>query len=109
MATTTDLSLRILQKLKVLGANEPADPDDLVKALEKLKAAHYAFSVRDLVQWTLNTIPTYAEEPYVMMAAYLGADEFDAVPNQTWPLIATTDLQRAVNLPAAAVTPAVYY
>ena len=105
MATLNDLATRVLEKLKVLGSNEPADAADLVKATEKLKAAHYAFSIRDLVQWTLTTIPTYAEEPYVMMAAYLGADEFDAVPNQTWPLIATTDLQRAVNLPAVDVTP----
>jgi hypothetical protein len=105
MATTTDLSLRILQKLKALGSNEPADADDLVKALEKLKAAHYAFRIRGLVRWTLNTIPDYAEEPYVLMAAFLGAAEFDAVPDQTWPLIATTDLQRAANLPAVDVTP----
>lgn len=109
MATLNQLGTRVLQKLKVVAANEAPDAADLQKAVEKVKAAHYAFGVQELVQWTLNDIPPYAEEPYVMMGAFLAADDFETEGSQSWPMLATTELQRAVNLPAACVTPAVYF
>lgn len=109
MATLNQLGTRVLQKLKVVAANEAPDAADLAKAVEKIKAAHYAFGVQELVQWTLNDIPPYADEPYAMMGAFLAADDFEAEVNQAWPVMATTELQRAVNLPYCGVTPAVYF
>jgi hypothetical protein len=92
-----------------LAANESPSAADREKALEKLKAAHYSFETQQLVQWTMNTIPGYAEEPYVQMAAYLAADDFEAPGNPAWLSFAMMELQRAVNLPAVESTPAVYF
>lgn len=93
----------------MLAANEAPSAADREKALEKLKAAHYGFQTQRLVQWTLNDIPGYAEEPYVQMAAFLAADDFEAPGNPMWLSYATTEMQRAMNLPATEGTPAVYY
>ncbi len=109
MATLTELAPRVLHKLKVLAANEAPSGADQQKAIEKLKAAHYGFQTQRLVQWTLNDIPGFAEEPYVQMAAFLAADDFEAPGNPAWLAYATMELQRAVNLPAIDDTPAVYY
>lgn len=109
MATLNQLGARVLRKLQVLAANEAADPADLAVAVEKLKAAHYAFRVQQLAAWTLNDIPDFAEEPYVMMAAFLAVGEFEAQAMPSWPMQATTELQRAANLPAADTTPAEYF
>lgn len=109
MATLNQLGTRVLQLLQVVAANEAPDPADLAKAVEKLKAAHYAFGVQDLAPWTLRDIPTFAEEPYVMMAAFRAATDFEAEQKPEWPVLATTELQRAANLPACGTTPAVYF
>ncbi|OUM01668.1 hypothetical protein [Variovorax sp. JS1663] len=109
MATLNQLGTRVLQMLEVLAANEAADPADLAVVVQKLKAAHYAFRVQELAAWTLNDIPDFAEEPYVLMAAFLAAATFSVAPNAMWPMQATTELQRAANLPAADTTPAEYF
>lgn len=109
MATLTDLAPRVLQKLKVLAADEAPSAADREKALEKLKAAHYSFGVQSLAQWTMNDVPPYAEEPYVAMAAFLAADDFEAEAKDFWPAWAMTELQRAANIPALPTTYAVDY
>lgn len=109
MATLNELGTRVLQKLRVLAANEAPASADLLKAVEKIKAAHYAFGVQQLVRWTLNDIPPAAEEPYVMMGAYLAANDFESQADPVWPVMSTTELQRMANLPALAVTPAEYF
>jgi hypothetical protein len=109
MATLNQLGTRVLHKLQVLAANQAADPADLAKVVEKLRAAHYAFRVQELAAWTLADIPDFAEEPYVGMAAFLAASDFAAQADPSWAMLATTELQRAANLPAASVTPAEYF
>lgn len=93
----------------MIAAQEPGSAADLAKALEKIKAAHYSFGTQQIAQWTLNDIPPYAEEPYVCMAAFLCASEFERPADPSWPAYALLELQRAANLPALNVTPAEYF
>lgn len=93
----------------MLAANESPSAADLVKAIEKVKAAHYSFGVQRIAQWTLNDIPPYAEEPYVAMAAYLMAPDFSADADPNWVAFATVELQRATNLPSNATVQTEYF
>lgn len=76
MATRRELAARVLRKLMVLAAGETASAEDQQLAEEKLEAVHAALQVDGLARWTLQDIPKFAEEPYVMMAAFLGARDF---------------------------------
>ena len=78
MATLTqqELATRILHKLRVLDPRETADADDAVRALEALQEAHFALRGDGLVRWTLNDIPPEVQAAYVMLAAFLCADDY---------------------------------
>ncbi len=76
MATITELAKRVLRKLTVLAPGEPGDAHDLEVAVEKLKAVHASLKKEELLQWTLQDIPDWAEEPYITMAAFLLGPEF---------------------------------
>ena len=109
MATIDELGTKVLQKLGVVAADEAPEPSDLAKAVEKVKAAHYAFGVQELAPFTLSDIPTYAEEPYVQMGAFLAAYDFEKQPDASWAALSTTELQRAANLKTSGIVPAEYF
>lgn len=71
-----DLATRVLEKITVLAAGETASAADLKKAREKLAAVHAALDAENLLRWTKNDLPVWAQEPYVMMAGTLAAPEF---------------------------------
>ena len=78
MATQSDLAVRVLRKLRRLGTNQTAQPNDLLIAKQKLRAAHVSLQKDKRLRWTIQTMPEAAEEPYVFMAAFLAAPEFGA-------------------------------
>ena len=97
MATMNELATRMLQKLGVIEASEEPAAADLQKAVEKIRAAQYALEAEGLVRWTLADVPNYAQEPLVMMAAFLGADDFKQERDPSWMAQGLTMVQRGVN------------
>lgn len=76
MATPDDLATRVLKKLQILGLGQTASPEDSQAALEKIQAVHASVSKDERVRWTLQRVPQAAEEPYVLMAAFLLSPEY---------------------------------
>lgn len=83
-ATINDLAIRVLKKLKVWELGQSPNPEDILTAEEKLRAVHASIRKDDRVRWTLNSLPMAAEEPYVLMAAFLAGPEFTAPVEQLW-------------------------
>jgi len=108
MVTVTDLAVRTLEKLQVLGAEVPS-ARDLKKAEDAVRTAHAQFKVWDILRWTLSDIPDYAEEPYVLMAAYNCADDFQVPQLDKWQVAAYRQLCAAANLHAQGPTQAEYF
>lgn len=109
MATMTDLAIRTLQKLQALGLDEIASAEDKQKAEEKLRVAHTFLRTQSLVRWTLNDIPDFAEEPYVMVAAYFATSDFGMADRPDLLANGMKIIQAAVNLPSAGTTQAEYF
>lgn len=109
MATVRDLALRVLQKLLVVDAAEAGAATDLGKAEEKLRAVHADLRVNKLVRWTLQDIPDYAEEPYVMMAAFLASPEFSRIPQPALWQAGLAMIQEAVSLGNAGTVHTEYF
>lgn len=76
-----DLANRVLIKATVLAPGESADAADLLLGRQKLVAVHEALRAADLLRWSEKNIPLFAQEPYVMMAAFLAAPEFSKAPD----------------------------
>lgn len=76
MATQTELAIRVLQNLKVLGTGQSASVEDLQIAEQKIRAVHATLKSDQRVRWTIQSIPVEAEEPYVFMASFLAAPAF---------------------------------
>lgn len=76
MATKNELALRLLRKLGVVGAGQTASADDLLIAEEKIVAAHDTLVSMNRARWTLNDVPGYAAEGYVLMALPFAGPEF---------------------------------
>lgn len=108
-ATKRDLGPRVLRKLSVLGAGETAEADDIDLVNEKLEAVHAALRTRGLLRWTLNAVPDFAQESYVLMAAFLAAPEFQRVPDVTMWASGMREIETAVALPNAGTTQAEYF
>lgn len=98
-ATQTDLAIRVLQKLRVLGVGQPAAAEDLDKAKEALVAAHASLSKDERVRWTMQTLPIAAEMPYVLLAAVLCAEDFGAQPNPGWGSWAEREITALITTP----------
>lgn len=98
MATVTELARRVLGKLKVLDAVETPAAADLAKAEEKVRAAHALLKAEGLLRWTLADIPDYAEEPYVLLGAFLAADDFATLKEPDWLVIGMRQIQRGVHV-----------
>lgn len=95
--------------MQVLGADETPDAADLQKAAEKIRAVHASLKVKRLLRWTLANIPDYAEEPYVLMAAFMAADDFQVAAKTEWYLQGLAQFQEAANLPASGPTQTEYF
>ena len=78
MATKSELALRLLRKLGVVGAGQTASADDQERAEEKISAVHDALVSLGKPRWTLSAVPEYAAEAYALMAAVLAGPEFGA-------------------------------
>lgn len=99
MATISDLAKRTLQKLQVLAAGETPSAEDQELVVTKLMAVHAYLRKEDLLRWTVQDIPDYAEEPYVMMAAFLAAEDFGRVVSAANWQGGLSLIQSAVALP----------
>lgn len=71
-----DLANRVLIKTTVLAPGEAATAEDLALARQKLAAVHESLRAHELLRWTEKDVPAFAQEPYVIMAAFLAAPEF---------------------------------
>lgn len=107
--TVTDLAIRALKKSGNLGAQETANAADLQLAKEKIKATHQAVKIEGLLRWTLSNVPAYAEEPYVMMTAFLLQPEFQQPQDPSLWSMGLRQIQRGVNLPSVGTTQAEYF
>lgn len=103
-ATLTDLATRVLQKIGVLGVGQAAAPEDLSVAQQKVRAVHASIRKDDRVRWTINDLPEAAEEPYVMMAAFLAAPEFETAQDQNWWLWGEREITALVKTPSSGRT-----
>lgn len=109
MATLNDLAIRTLLKMQVLGQDETASPADLQRATGLVRGVHAFLRTEKLLRWTFADIPDYAEEPYVMMAAYNGAPDFQVERDPEGWARGLRMIQSAVNLPSAGRTQAEYF
>lgn len=69
-------------------------------AEQKVRAVHYSLDARGRVRWDLYSIPTFAEEDYVLMAAVLLGPECGVKADPNWSVMAEMDLMRIVSLPS---------
>jgi hypothetical protein len=97
--TPAELAVRVLRKIKVLGANETASAEDLAVATQSVLDAHNALEVQRLTRWTLQDIPRQVELGYVLMAAYLAADEFVVPKEPEWMGQGLRTVQAFVHIP----------
>lgn len=98
-ATQTDLAIRVLQKLRVLGVGQSASAEDLQVAKQALTAAHASLRKDERVRWTLQALPEAAELPYVLMAASMCADDFGAQANPGWGAWAEREITALITTP----------
>lgn len=109
MATISDLAKRTLQKLQVLAAGETPEAEDQELVVNKLRAVHAYLREEGLLRWTMQDIPDYAEEPYVMMAAFLAQEDFGrTVLPANWSG-GLSLIQSAVSLPSTGPVRAEYF
>lgn len=109
MADFNTLAPRVLMKLGVLGAEETPSSPDFVLAVDKLRAVHAWLKGERLLQWVMTDIPDFAEEPYVMMAAFMTTDEFGKEPRQDWWQAGLRSINAAINVRNIGSTPAEYF
>lgn len=109
MAAIRDLAPRVLRKLMVLAAGETASAEDYELAVEKLKAVHSYLEIEGLVRWTMQDIPMFAEEPYVSMAAFLSANEFERSPDPGMWEIGLRQIQSGIALKSSGTTYTEYF
>lgn len=83
----------------MLDPQEPAGPDDLAKAVEKLEAAHFTLRAQGLVRWTLNDIPEEVQEAYVYLGAALAAPDYAAQADPTWGAQGLRMVQTYIHVP----------
>jgi hypothetical protein len=99
MATVEELAVRVLKKIKVLGATETANDDDRAEAVQAIKDAHYALSVETVLRWTLADIPKEVEMPYVLIGAFYAADAFSVPRDPQWWPMGVKQVQAFVHIP----------
>lgn len=109
MATLNDLAIRTLEKLQVLGQDETASPADLAKAVQKVRSVHALLKAKGVLRWTLSDIPDYAEEPYVILACYFAAPDFQVERDPEGKRMGMDMIYEAINLPSVGPIAAEYF
>lgn len=109
MATNIELAPRVLRKLGILAVGQTASAEDQELALQKLKAVHASLKADGALRWTLGEIPDFAEEPYVMMAAYLAAPEFGLAADPSAWMFGLSEIQSGVRLRSIGPVCAEYF
>lgn len=98
MATPDDLAIRVLQQLQILGVGQSASAEEKLAALQKIQAVHASIEKDERVRWTLQRVPLAAQEPYVLMAAFLLAPQFPQVNDvSNWWQWGQTEINRLVS------------
>jgi hypothetical protein len=69
-------------------------------AEQKIRAVQWSLEARGRARWTMYDVPSWAEEPLVMMAASLLGPECGVKPDPNWQQMAEMDLMRIVSLPS---------
>jgi hypothetical protein len=69
-------------------------------AEQKIRAVQWSLEARGRARWSLFDIPSWAEEPLVLMAATLLAPEVGVKADPNWAPAAEMDLMRIVSLPS---------
>lgn len=74
--TKSQIALRLLQKMGVVGAGQTASSSDQEKAEEKISTVHDHLCSINKVRWSLAAVPEYAGEAYALMASVLAGPDF---------------------------------
>ncbi len=101
MSAPEELAVRALRKLKVIGATETAEAEDLELAIQGVRDAHNFFSNQGLLRWTLDDIPEEVDLGYVLMAAFFMAPDFVQPQEASWATGGLGTVQSFVNLPTS--------
>lgn len=109
-ATKRQLAIRLLRKLEVIGDGQTPSDSDIEIAEQHLNAVHALLLAERKLKWTWSDIPVYAEMPYVMLGAFLSAQEFGKQADPSMWQVGMTLLNRANTAPVAdAPTSAEYF
>lgn len=101
MATKRDLAIRLLQKLEVVGDGQTASDSDIEIAERALDGVQALLLAEKKLKWTWDSIPAYAEFPYVFMGAFLCAADFGKPNDPGLWQIGMTMLNRANTAPVS--------
>ena len=74
----SEIALRLLRKMGLVGAGQTASADDQAIAEEKVSAVHDALVSLGKPRWTLAAVPEYAAEGYALMGTVLAGPDFGA-------------------------------
>lgn len=109
-ATKRQLAIRLLQKLEVVGDGQTASDSDIEIAERGLDGVHALLLAERKLKWTWADVPVYAEFPYVMLGAFLSAQDFGKPADTGMWQVGMTLLNRANTAPVAdAPTSAEYF
>lgn len=86
-----------LNRIRMVSMGGPAGQ---ALAEQKIKAVHYSLEARGRARWSLYDVPSWAEEPIVLMAAVLLAPECGVKADPNWAVGAEMDLMRIISLPS---------
>jgi hypothetical protein len=87
-----------------LGEGQTANAEDQQIAEQKVRAVHASIRKDERVRWTINDLPEAAEEPYVLMAAFLGATEFSRPPDPMWWTWGEREINSIIQTPQSGQT-----
>lgn len=98
--TRNDLFRRVLEKLEVTAAEEPADPGDLAAVERRYEQLHPQLSTENLCDWGLSEdIPDEFSVPVIAMLAHEAGPAFGRPQN---PLEGALSLMAAAGGPSRA-------
>ena len=103
MSTQSEIAVRALRKLKVIGAVDTATAEDLALALQAVKDAHNVLSGMGLLRWAEDNIPADVDLGYVLITSYLMAPDFTQQAQPEWLAQGLVIVQNFVYLPTSGV------
>lgn len=109
MATKRDLAIRLLQKLEVVGDGQTASDSDIEIAERGLDGVHALLLAEKKLKWTWDSVPIYAEFPYVFLGAFLCASDFGKPSDPGLWQVGMTMLNRSNTAPVSDAPAAAEY